>query len=307
MSRKKDKIYIKVCKIAGVPVNRKEKDKEAFMLRALTKIESEFQKNRTIQQKTNRRINDILNVVECYAKLQFDKKSFVGTSGDDFDALATGINMLGEELQSSTVSLKEKEVLLKEVHHRVKNNLQIISSLLSLQMEGISDKNSIKFFSDNTRRIRSMALVHETLYQSKDISEVDFACYLKALILSVKDSYKNEKPIRVLLEAESHHLKIDTAIPCGLIINELITNSYKYAFDGKQDGEIHLKFTKAKGKAGNYKLSIRDNGIGFSKKFDLNKTTTLGLQLVSILTQQLDGSLSLENNKGASFTIDFPG
>ncbi|MBI2272099.1 MAG: sensor histidine kinase [Bacteroidetes bacterium] len=309
MSRKRDGVYSKVCRMIGVPVNKKEKDKEAFMIRALTKIEKEFKQNKTAQRKTNKRINNILNVVEAYAKLQFDRKSFVGTSGDDFDALATGINMLGEELQSSTVSLKEKEVLFREVHHRVKNNLQIISSLLSLQMDGLSDKNSINFFADNTRRIRSMALVHETLYQSKDISGVDFACYLKALVLSVKDSYKNEKPIRVLLEAESHHLKIDTAIPCGLIINELITNSYKYAFDGKEDGEILLKFTKenVKGKPGNYKLNIRDNGIGLSRKFDINKSTTLGLQLVSMLTEQLDGTFSLESNKGVSFTIDFPG
>lgn len=309
MSKQQDKIYNRIFKMAGTPVALKEKNKEVLVMKALAKIEKSFKENKTVQQETNGRINNILRVVEAYAKLNFQKKASVKTKASHFDALASGINMLGEELQSSTVSLKEKEVLLKEVHHRVKNNLQIISSLLSLQMHGVSDKSTLDFFADNTRRIKSMALVHETLYQSKNISEVNFAGYLHALIGSVKDSYRNEKTINVFLEAESHNLKIDTAIPCGLIINELITNSYKYAFNGKPGGEINLRFTKdkAKGKSGNYKLSVKDNGVGLPEKFDINKSTTLGLQLVTILTEQLDGTLSLESKEGASFTIDFPG
>lgn len=260
--------------------------------------------NKLVQKSTNLRINTILKVVESYAKLDFHKKAPLVNDGHHLDGLSAGINMLGEELQTSTVSLKEKEVLLKEIHHRVKNNLQIISSLLSLQMDATTSTQSVNFFADNMRRIRSMALVHETLYQSKNISEVNFADYLQTLISSLKDSHKNDKAIQLSLDASAHHLKIDTAIPCGLIVNELVTNSYKHAFVEKTDGKIILKFGKAKN--GNCKISISDNGIGLPKMFSVKNSTTLGLQLVTLLTEQLDGTLSIKNKTGASFTITFP-
>lgn len=186
--------------------------------------------------------------------------------------------------------------------------MQIISSLLNLQTEHITDKRSLSFFAENRRRIKSMALVHETLYQSKNISQVDFASYLKALVDSVREAYANSKPVRVILEAESHFLRIDTAIPCGLIVNELITNSFKYAFKGRKDREIQMEFVKEKkgAKKGHYRLNIRDNGRGLPAKFNANKSTTLGLQLVEMLTHQIDGSIVYKNNRGATFSISFP-
>jgi len=304
MESKQDKVYTAICKLAGFPVDKKNKNKEKTILLAIKAIEKKIANNKLVQKNTNLRINTILKVVESYAKLNFHQKAPLVSDGHHLDGLSSGINMLGEELQTSTVSLKEKEVLLKEIHHRVKNNLQIISSLLSLQMDTATNTQSVNFFADNIRRIRSMALVHETLYQSKNISEVNFADYLQTLISSIKEPYKNEKAIRLLLKASAHNLKIDAAIPCGLIVNELITNSHKHAFAGKTEGEIMLKFGKEKN--GNCKISISDNGIGLPKKFSLEKSTNLGLQLVTLLTEQLDGTLSIKNKTGASFTITFP-
>jgi two-component sensor histidine kinase len=308
MSRSLDKIYTKMQKIAGPNKGGKKKNKEAFIIKSLEKIGKELKKTKKEAGNTDSRIKNILEVVEAYAKLDFNKKSRIGATGNNFDALASGINMLGEELQSSTVSLNEKEVLLKEIHHRVKNNLQIISSLLNLQAEQLSDKNLLHFFTDNMRRVKSMALVHETLYQSENLSQVDFRKYLQALIDSIKDAYRDSKNINFILNAESHNLNIDIAIPCGLIINELITNSLKYAFEGRKQGKIELRFTREKkrGKTAHYKLNIRDNGIGLPKKFDIYKSESLGLQLVTMLSKQLDGSLLFEINNGVSFTIIFP-
>ncbi len=304
MKSKQDKIYAAICKLANFPIDKKNKNKEKTILLALKAVEKKIVHDKLVQKKTNLRINTILKVVESYAKLNFHQKAPLVSDGHHLDGLSSGINMLGEELQTSTVSLKEKEVLLKEIHHRVKNNLQIISSLLSLQMDAATNTQSANFFADNTRRIRSMALVHETLYQSKNISEVNFADYLHSLIRFIKDSHKNDKAIRLLLDVSAHNLKIDTAIPCGLIVNELITNSYKHAFTGQMEGEIRLKFSKEKNR--NCKITISDNGIGLPKKFSVEKSASLGLQLVTLLTEQLDGTLSIKNKTGASFTITFP-
>jgi len=304
-----ENIYARVCEIAEVPADKKAKDLNIAVLKALKKIEAQLKKNQAGHIETNKRINNILKVVQSYAQLNLNKKAFVGKGGNRLDALASGINMLGEELQSSAISLNEKEVLLKEVHHRVKNNLQIISSLLSLQTEHIRDKKLLNFFADNRKRIKSMALVHETLYQSKNIARVDFPLYLQTLVISLREAYYDHKEIAVVLNAESHNLKIDTAIPCGLIINELVTNSYKYAFKNVKSGEIHLQFGKEKsGKLkGNYRLTVYDNGCGLPENFNIKHSSSLGLQLVSMLTEQLDGKLYIDQERGTSFTIVFPG
>jgi len=306
MDKKSNRVYDKIFRLAGDAFNGHERTPK-HLLRALNKVEGELKRSRINHIETTKRINNILKVIEAYARLDLQKKAPVGRSGNHFDALATGINMLGEELQSSTVSLNEKVVLLKEVHHRVKNNLQIISSLLRLQADQIGDKKLASIFCDNQRRIQSMALVHETLYRSKNISKVNFANYLEILVRSAKGAYTDVRKIQFQIEAESHELRIDIAIPCGLIINELVTNSFKYAFNGRTKGKIQLKFGRevSKGK-GFYKLTVSDNGVGLPKNFNINNSGALGLQLVSLLIEQLGGKLLVKSNNGTSFSIVFP-
>jgi two-component sensor histidine kinase/CBS domain-containing protein len=202
-------------------------------------------------------------------------------------------------------SLKEKEVLLKEIHHRVKNNLQIISSLLKLQSAYTKEEQVLGMFKDSQNRIRSMALIHEKLYQSKDLSRIDFAEYIRDLADNLLRSYKaSSQAITLKTTVNDITLNIDTAIPCGLIINELMSNSLKHAFPTpSKDKEICINIYSS----GNHQfiLNVSDNGIGFPKDLDFRNTESLGLELVCTLTEQLDGTIELDNSKGTSFNIAF--
>jgi len=201
-------------------------------------------------------------------------------------------------------SLKEKEVLLKEIHHRVKNNLQIISSLLKLQSSSIKDKHTLEMFKDSQSRIRTMALIHEKLYQSQDISRVNFAEYISNLAANLFRSYELvTTAINPIINVENIFLEIDVAVPCGLIINELVSNSLKYAFPDRRKGEIqiHLYFFNEH----EIKLIVSDNGIGLPKDLDFKNTETLGLQLVSNLVEQLEGTIEVNGHSGTEFRIKF--
>ncbi|MBD2744641.1 histidine kinase dimerization/phosphoacceptor domain -containing protein [Coleofasciculus sp. FACHB-1120] len=202
-------------------------------------------------------------------------------------------------------SLKEKEVLLKEIHHRVKNNLQIISSLLKLQSAYTKEEQVLGMFKDSQNRIRSMALIHEKLYQSKDLSRIDFAEYIHDLARNLLRSYKaSSQAITLKTTVNKITLNIDTAIPCGLIINELMSNSLKHAFPTpSEDNEICINIYSS----GNHQfiLSVSDNGIGFPTDLDFRNTESLGLELVCTLTEQLDGTIELDSSKGTSFNITF--
>ncbi|WP_250124130.1 PAS domain S-box protein [Chroococcidiopsis sp. CCMEE 29] len=201
-------------------------------------------------------------------------------------------------------SLKEKEVLLKEIHHRVKNNLQIISSLLKLQSGYIKDKHTLEMFKDSQSRIRSMALIHEKLYQSQDLSKVDFAEYITNLAANLFRSYElDPTAINSSLNVESIFLEIDVAVPCGLIINELVSNSLKYAFPDRRKGEIRIHLHSDN--QHEIKLIVGDNGIGLPKDFDFQKTGTLGLQLVNNLVEQLEGTIEVNGHSGTEFRIKF--
>lgn len=200
-------------------------------------------------------------------------------------------------------SLKEKEVLLQELHHRVKNNLQVISSLLSLQSRYLTDKKSQELFNESQNRVRSMTLIHEMLYKSPDLSQVGFKQYIKELSSVLLSSYGASKnQISFKMEVGDIYLDINKAIPCGLILNELITNSLKHAF-GSGPGEIKVSFQKKE--PGTYALEVEDNGVGIPEDIDINKSKSLGLRLVRTLTQQLGGSLSLEKVQGTKFKIIF--
>jgi two-component sensor histidine kinase len=202
-------------------------------------------------------------------------------------------------------SLKEKSILLKEVHHRVKNNLQIISSLLNLQSNYLIDEKSRFLFIESQNRIKTLALVHEKLYKSDDIEYVNFLDYITSVVDLLSYSYSNEL-VTVEYEFETKSLEkfnIDKAIPCGLIINEIVSNAYKYAFQKKLSGKINIGLNKSNN---SFKMIISDDGIGMPKDVDVYNSNSLGLELVHSLVEQLDGSIEISSEKGTRFIIIFP-
>jgi two-component sensor histidine kinase len=202
-------------------------------------------------------------------------------------------------------SEKEKEILLKEIHHRVKNNLQIISSLLNLQSGTLSDDLTKTAVIESRSRVKSMALIHQLLYQSEMFTNINFATYLEQLMSSLHSTYcKPGENIRYKISAEPIKLDIDTAIPMGLIINELATNAYKYAFQEKKEGNIEICLTKQPDHS--ILLSIADNGIGLPKKIDIQKTNSLGLRLVNLLVKQLKANINHECKNGTIIKIWIP-
>tara|TARA_B100001109_G_scaffold255434_1_gene258424 strand:+ start:16725 stop:20957 length:4233 start_codon:yes stop_codon:yes gene_type:complete len=205
-------------------------------------------------------------------------------------------------------SLKEKEVLLKEVHHRVKNNMQVISSILSLQSAYVHDQTILNILRESQNRIKSMAFIHESLYRTKDFSKIVFSEYLKNLAQNLIDTYElKTNDVSLIDELDKIYLNLDSAIPCGLIVNELISNSLKYAFVENQKGEIYLSLKEIANNGNTIELVIADNGVGISDEIDISQTETLGLQLVSTLVEQIEGNIKIETNKGTRFTITFEG
>jgi len=203
-------------------------------------------------------------------------------------------------------SLHEKEILLKEIHHRVKNNLQIIASLLYLQSITITDEFTSGILMESRSRVTSMALIHERLYRSEDLARNPFATYLEGLIGNLRDAYgisDARVTISVSITPSDLSLNIGTGIPCGLIINELISNAMKHAFTEGQKGEIAITMTQTG--PHHYSMVISDNGRGFPEETDFRNTATLGLQLVNNLVRQLDGEIGLDCTSGTRFTINF--
>ncbi len=202
-------------------------------------------------------------------------------------------------------ALKEKEVMLKEIHHRVKNNLQIIASLLNLQTGYVKDPHYKKMFLESQNRVRSMALVHEKLYHSKDLAGIDFPEYVGSLMNDLYSTYgTTQEEIKLSTNILVEKLSIGIAIPCGLIINELVSNSFKYAFKDINDkGRIDISLTKDD--AGIFTLEVSDNGPGISADLDLKNAPTLGLQLVDALVGQLDASIRITGENGTKVTIKF--
>ena len=202
-------------------------------------------------------------------------------------------------------SLKEKEVLLKEIHHRVKNNLQIISSLLNLQSAEIEDPKASQKFRESQDRVKAMALIHERLYQSSDLAKIDFCGYVRSLTGHLARSYRvDANAIRLSLEVDSVPMNLDVAIPCGLMINELVSNAFKYAFPERKEGEIKVRFTEEHDRKLN--LVVSDNGVGFPEGRNPEESDSLGLKLVRTLTEQLGGTLHYQNHNGFYCEISIP-
>jgi two-component sensor histidine kinase/PAS domain-containing protein len=203
-------------------------------------------------------------------------------------------------------TLEEKDVLLQEIHHRVKNNLQVVSALIELQIQYMKDRKSINTLRDSQNRIRTMALIHETLYRSHDLSKVEFRIYIKKLVDALFDTYSiEESAIQTIYDVDPVLLDVDTAIHCGLIVNELVSNTFKHAFPDGRNGTISIGFHKS---GPDYTLTYADNGVGIPGGIDFNNTESLGLKLVSLLsTEQLDGTIQLVREQGAMYRIVFPG
>jgi PAS domain S-box-containing protein len=201
-------------------------------------------------------------------------------------------------------SLKEKEVLLQEIHHRVKNNMQIISSLLNLQTRYVDgDEVAMDVLKESQNRVTSMAMIHEKLYQSKDFRHINIADYLDKLVIDLLYSYAIPKgQIKTIIESDDVKLNIETSIPCGLIINECVSNSLKYAFPEGRTGELAISLKKSDDQ---FILEISDDGIGFPKEIDFKNTDSLGLQLVNSLVEQIDGTIQLDGSNGTKITIKF--
>ena len=201
-------------------------------------------------------------------------------------------------------SIKEKEVLLKEVHHRVKNNMQVISSILNLQSSYIDDETALGILRESQDRIKSMSFVHESLYQSKTLSEVNFSEYIQNIARNLFHSYgRPEGGLTLDFDLEELYLNLDTSIPCGLIINEVVSNSLKYAFKGREKGVIRIEFSKLAD--GKLKLIVSDDGIGLPDNFDIENAESLGLQLVTTLVTQITGDLNIDSTNGTRFNIVF--
>jgi two-component system, sensor histidine kinase PdtaS len=200
-------------------------------------------------------------------------------------------------------TLREKEVMLKEIHHRVKNNLQVISSLLNIQAQYLADGRDIELFRRSQDRVRSMALVHEKLYQTDDLAVIDFSPYIESLVHNLLVSYRGDAgDVRPDIDVAGVFLDIDTAIPCGLIVNELVSNALKHAFPGGRAGRITVRMRQGEG---SYVLEISDDGAGLSHSPGVEKSQSMGLQLVTLLTEQLDGTMSVDTSHGTKFTIVF--
>ena len=221
-----------------------------------------------------------------------------------------GIIIFSEDITESKIaknkikkSLEEKEILLKEIHHRVKNNLQIISSLLALQTNYVDNDETKNVLYESQNRIKSMAIVHEMLYQSNDLVTINFSKYIESLVNDLFYSYGVKSNIKIILDAEPVLLNIETAIPCGLIIIELVSNSLKYAFPDDMPGKIIVTLYS---NDNTFELIISDNGTGLPESIDFkNVNSSLGLQLVNLLVKQLDGSIKLDKTEGTKFIIKF--
>ncbi|MBN1533012.1 MAG: PAS domain S-box protein [Spirochaetes bacterium] len=200
-------------------------------------------------------------------------------------------------------SLVEKEILIKELHHRVKNNLQVVASLISLQAVKVDDEKYRSYFEESRNRIKAMTLVHEMLYKSENLSRIDFARYIAELAPGLFSSFNAGEKVRLLMDVEKVELGIDLAIPCALITNELVSNSLKHAFPDGRRGEISIRFTVTDG--GTNELVVMDNGIGNRAGHDLNTLQTLGLEIVRSLVRQISGSMEIDTSSGFMTRVRF--
>lgn len=265
----------------------------------------------------NARSQAILQLITRLGEGDFEVRAETTQPHDDLDHILLALHQLASTLSARSTAqeqieaelrllLNEKETLLKEIHHRIKNNLQIISSLLYLQSRKISEQAILDMFQDSQNRVKSMALVHEKLYRAQDLANIDFADYLRNLARYLFRSYRvARQDISLKVDVEPLSLAVDIVIPCGLIVNELLSNALKHAFPHRQAGEVCLEL-KQDNEQEHLILIIRDNGVGFPQEVNFKRTRSLGLQLVNNLVRQLKGTIDLSHDNGSVFRITFP-
>ncbi|MEQ8423226.1 MAG: histidine kinase dimerization/phosphoacceptor domain -containing protein, partial [Cyclobacteriaceae bacterium] len=211
---------------------------------------------------------------------------------------------LEKQKRQIEINLREKESLLREIHHRVKNNLQVISSLLNMQSYHLDDPGMINAIAEGQSRVKAMALIHQKLYQTEQLTEIDFEEYTNQLINHLATAFgQPDKKINSKVSGANIKLDIDTAIPLGLILNELVTNAYKYAFEGVNEGDLAIELQRVDDHQ--YELTVADSGKGLPGDFDVTKLNSLGLKLVNMLIEQLDGQLTIQSENGTQFSIRF--
>jgi PAS domain S-box-containing protein len=238
--------------------------------------------------------------LDIYLNPIFENNTVIEVSGIAHDVTEKKI-----AAQRIEQSLKEKEVLLKEVHHRVKNNMQVISSILNLQSSYVSDDYALSLLKESQNRIKTMAYIHESLYQNKSFTSVNFSDYIATLTNNIIQSYSvSEEKVKLILNLEKINLNLDSSIPTGLIVNELITNAIKHAFPSTTKGYINVNL---KSENNTVYLEVKDNGVGFDSNVDFRNSNSLGLQLVSTLIDQIEGDLKFksEKDKGTEVLITF--
>ncbi|MBF0119638.1 MAG: PAS domain S-box protein [Desulfobacterales bacterium] len=258
-------------------------------------------------------ISDITNEKKYQIELENHKKNLEDIIKERTSELESANNLLKQEIEARKqseknieASLKEKEILLRELQHRVKNNMQLIMSLLNYQARKIKNTELKEMFNDTLSRIRSMSLIHDILYTNKALATINLGAYIRLLINHIKQLYSGRNPnIKILVDSEEVPISIDHAIPCGLIINELVTNSVKYAFPEKQEGVIAVIVKQLNNQTVN--ISIYDDGIGFKHNDSKDLSTSgIGLDIVKNLTEkQLGGYLEFDSTKGTSCNIQF--
>ena len=261
-------------------------------------IAKEFQNNSRAQF-------EIVHLTKDGKRIHVEVNNHLFNLGGRHVALAISRDITERKISEEKInySLKEKNVLLKEIHHRVKNNMQIISSLLSLQTNYIDDNIALDVLKESQNRVKTMAMIHEKLYQSNDFVNIKFDDYILRLVSDLFYSYNiQEDQIKPVIQVEDVKLNIETAVPCGLIISELVSNSLKYAFPEGKNGKMNISLKRLLNK---YELTVSDNGIGFPEDLDFRNTNSLGLQLVNNLVEQIDGEITLEYGQGTKFTIIF--
>jgi len=255
----------------------------------------------------------ILNILEDSAseqvRLQESQKALLNVL-EDLEAKKARLMAIQEELvrseHAARASLREKEVMLKEIHHRVKNNLQVISSLLSLQARYVSDPVARGIFAESQSRVQSIALVHEQLYQSADLSHVDFRRYVQSLVENLFHTFNaSERGITCEVDVGGVQLPIDLAIPSGLLVNELVTNSLKHGFPGGRTGSVRVLLRPDA--PGMLHMTVADDGVGIPPDLDLRGTGSLGLDLIFTFSEQLDATVDVTREGGTVFDLRFPG
>lgn len=287
-------------------------DKNAYLIEKLNAKSKDKAQNSELDIEAE--LDEIQEVLFSFSRRDFTKKLEISEDLSTLDALKLTINIQGEELEQLIEELDqkkiieaqnlEKEILLKEIHHRVKNNLQIITSLLGLQSNMIKSDEVKKIFRTSQHRINSIAMVHELLYQSENLSKTNLQIYIKKLVESLIISYRGMlSEITFNFECEDVSIGMETAISLGLILNEIVTNALKYGFD-PFNPILELKLTKAKDY--DYCICIGDNGAGFKNQEDVTKLNSLGLNLIHRLAIQINGKIERDlTRKGVHYIIMF--